>query len=232
MLCNTVCFSIAAGKLLSYTKYLLYTAQSGLQKGLQTFTTSGENSNQSDESVQSINSISNDSASSGAGGQKIVSRQNRNNDCGRNLEGRVVSETTNSSKSNQSTSLHSNEMSLNKENALVRKPVVSPGKMGDARDPRFLNEFYSNSRLHYLSTWKAEWKNYVNELQSKGDNFPGREKLVKVVMERAETPEESFVEMKGKPKRCVMHIDMDCFFVSVGLRNRPDLRGKCFILNG
>lgn len=24
----------------------------------------------------------------------------------------------------------------------------------------------------------------------------------------------------------LMHIDMDCFFVSVGLRNRPELRGK------
>jgi len=25
---------------------------------------------------------------------------------------------------------------------------------------------------------------------------------------------------------CVMHVDMDCFFVSVGIRDRPDLRGK------
>lgn len=213
--------------MLSYTKYLLYTAQSGLQKGLQTFTTSGENSNQSDESLQYINSISSDSASSGAGGQKIVSRQNRDNDCGRNSKDIMASETPNNSKGNQSMSLHSIELSTNKENAHVRKPVVSPGKMGDARDPRFLNEFYSNSRLHYLSTWKAEWKNYVNELQLKGDNFPGREKLIKVVMERAVTPEESLVGMKGKPRRCVMHIDMDCFFVSVGLRKRPDLRGKC-----
>lgn len=28
------------------------------------------------------------------------------------------------------------------------------------------------------------------------------------------------------PNSVIMHIDMDCFFVSVGLRNHPELRGK------
>ena len=31
---------------------------------------------------------------------------------------------------------------------------------------------------------------------------------------------------KCEYKCIIMHIDMDCFFVSVGLRNRPTLRGK------
>lgn len=35
-------------------------------------------------------------------------------------------------------------------------------------------------------------------------------------------------------KSCILHVDMDCFFVSVGIRHRPELKGKAsFVcLNG
>ncbi|XP_053379296.1 DNA repair protein REV1-like [Mercenaria mercenaria] len=204
--------SIAAGKLLSYTKYLLYTAQSGLQKGLQTYTIPRQNSNQSEGSFQSIDSIRSDTSISSAIGHQSI---NKTDSTFSDMKGSdVIGDIQDS-----------NDL---KENKSVRKPVISPGKTADARDPKFLSEFYNNSRLHYLSTWKAEWKNYVNELQSKGDHFPGREQLRKVVLERAVTPDEDGISggRRGKPSRCVMHIDMDCFFVSVGLRKRPDLRGK------
>lgn len=29
-------------------------------------------------------------------------------------------------------------------------------------------------------------------------------------------------------KSCIFHVDMDCFFVSVGIRHRPELKGKAF----
>lgn len=94
-----------------------------------------------------------------------------------------------------------------------------------AGDPKFLEEFYSNSRLHHISSWGAEFKAYVNQLQSQSNpNFPGRQRLAGMV--REEASEEALDESFKKSSQCIMHIDMDCFFVSVGLINRPHLRGE------
>uniref|UniRef100_A0A1Y1LM52 DNA repair protein REV1 n=1 Tax=Photinus pyralis TaxID=7054 RepID=A0A1Y1LM52_PHOPY len=84
-----------------------------------------------------------------------------------------------------------------------------------AADPGFLSEFYNNSRLHLISTLGAEYKQLVNQLREKSNGvYPGRERLR--TLPRGLAPSE----------RVVMHIDMDCFFVSVGLRSRPQLRGR------
>ncbi|KAH8296423.1 hypothetical protein KR054_005946 [Drosophila jambulina] len=84
-----------------------------------------------------------------------------------------------------------------------------------AADPRFLTEFYKNSRLHHIATLGAGFKQYVCELRQNnaGKDFPMREKLKGL----KKSTESGF--------RYVMHIDMDCFFVSVGLRSHPELRG-------
>ncbi|XP_052212164.1 DNA repair protein REV1-like [Dreissena polymorpha] len=113
------------------------------------------------------------------------------------------------------------------ENFHAKAQSRSPAKAGD---PKFLSEYYGNSRLHFLSTWKAEFKEYINAIQKKGDNFPGREKLRHVVQSREANASQSehshFTYVKKSHERCIMHIDMDCFFVSVGLLKRPDLIGK------
>ncbi|KYQ48769.1 DNA repair protein REV1 [Trachymyrmex zeteki] len=87
------------------------------------------------------------------------------------------------------------------------------------RDAEFLSTFYSNSRLHYISTMGTMFKDYVNELRDKSDGvFSGLERLIKL-----RNKVTSKVNHKQKP--VIMHIDMDCFFVSVGIRNRPELQG-------
>ncbi|CAJ0589986.1 unnamed protein product [Cylicocyclus nassatus] len=100
---------------------------------------------------------------------------------------------------------------------LQRKPPQqNEDKILDARDPNFLEEFYARSRLHLISTLAQELKDYVCSLRaSEQQSFPGRESLKYL-------RNDSF-----KPfARTIFHVDLDCFFVSVALRDRPDLKDK------
>ena len=123
--------------------------------------------------------------------------------------------------------INDKEPSPHNNSSLHKSPAM-------AGEPAFLSEFYSNSRLHHLSTWKSEWKEYVGKLQSQNTAFPGRQKLSAYTSEKisstsARVPDACFSK-RGKPDHVIMHIDMDCFFVSVGLRNRPDLKGRlCYL---
>ncbi|XP_075056261.1 DNA repair protein REV1 isoform X2 [Mixophyes fleayi] len=88
-------------------------------------------------------------------------------------------------------------------------------------DSSFISDFYSHSRLHHIATWKCEFTEFVRGLQTQcNGSFPGRERLKKMkpgVLSASNLP---------KCQNCIIHVDMDCFFVSVGLRNRPELKGR------
>lgn len=96
-------------------------------------------------------------------------------------------------------------------------------KSRTAVDPKFLSEFYSNSRLHHIATLGAGFKHYLSKLRElhKG-GFPARDQLIR----RQHNPEYISLVIQARANtETIMHIDMDCFFVSVGLRSRPHLRG-------
>lgn len=78
----------------------------------------------------------------------------------------------------------------------------------------FLDKYYKESRLHWLSTWKAELKKMVGELSE------GRE--IDLAKQKRRGP------LKGTEQdgRVVMHVDFDSFFVSASLLSRPHLRGQ------
>lgn len=90
-----------------------------------------------------------------------------------------------------------------------------------AVDPNFLSEFYNNSRLHHIATLGTSFKQFISQLRdTHNGRFPTLYKLKKVMhMNQANRID------KITGKHVIMHIDMDCFFVSVGLRRREHLKG-------
>ncbi|KAK5945971.1 deoxycytidyl transferase [Knufia obscura] len=75
-------------------------------------------------------------------------------------------------------------------------------------NPDFLNQYYRESRLHHLSTWKAELK---TQLQA-----------------RAQESSSQKQKLKRPPgtRRYIMHVDFDSFFAAVSLRENPQLKEK------
>jgi DNA repair protein REV1 len=75
-------------------------------------------------------------------------------------------------------------------------------------NPNFLQQFYSESRLHHLSTWKAELK---LRLQQMAADAAASQKLTK---------------RKPGQRAYIMHVDFDSFFCAVSLKSAPDYIDK------
>ncbi|XP_076285625.1 rev1 DNA directed polymerase [Lasioglossum baleicum] len=136
----------------------------------------------------------------------------------------------------------SNTMTSKAADREVLNPSVahSTKESNSTKNPEFISEFYSHSRLHHISTMGATFKNYVNELRDKSDGkFPGLAKLKEfrdLKLDKSLSDSQSSFRndlfdlqeenrVDSSQGSVIMHIDMDCFFVSVGLRNKPELKG-------
>ena len=94
------------------------------------------------------------------------------------------------------------EMSAEDHNAALladprvwKSTVVNPG---------FLKQYYEESRLHHLSTWKADLKSQLQALAAeKSSSQKSREKRV------------------TGSRRYILHVDFDSFFAAVSLKKYP-----------
>ncbi|KAJ4855218.1 impB/mucB/samB family domain-containing protein [Trichoderma breve] len=75
-------------------------------------------------------------------------------------------------------------------------------------NPDFLKQFYSESRLHHLSTWKANLKSSMQRLAAE-----------KGLSSR---------KVKSRPgsRKYIMHVDFDSFFCTVSLKSHPEYLDK------
>lgn len=108
--------------------------------------------------------------------------------------------------------------------ALIDNKQVTTSSSKTAVDPNFISEFYNNSRLHHISQLGACFKQYINDLRAESNfTFPARTNL----KERIKLFNNNSTFLNNfEYNKIIMHIDMDCFFVSVGLRKHPELKGK------
>ncbi|KAL1465628.1 hypothetical protein WDU94_005182 [Cyamophila willieti] len=138
----------------------------------------------------------------------------------------------NSAPNPQATNTNTTDYKSDTVNISAPKPEALTTKTASNED--FLGEFYNKSRLHHLSTMGAMFKQYVNQLREKHDGvFKGIEALRAWKSSSLQNTEEEELDetFSDNPKPShsdpvIMHIDMDCFFVSVGIRNNPELKDQ------
>lgn len=82
-------------------------------------------------------------------------------------------------------------------------------------DPDFLHHYYGASRLHFIGSWKSRLPDLLAELIPTGDHAP-----------RSEVRPNLFAASSTR-KRVVLHVDMDCFFVSALIRDKYE-NNDCF----
>ncbi|KAK4130466.1 DNA repair protein [Trichocladium antarcticum] len=88
---------------------------------------------------------------------------------------------------------------------LLADPKIRKSSTGN---PDFLKQYYAESRLHHLSTWKAQLKS----------------RLQRLAAEKA--PKAKGPKRKSGSRRYIVHVDFDSFFCAVSLKHAPEYRDK------
>jgi DNA repair protein REV1 len=87
----------------------------------------------------------------------------------------------------------------------------------------------ADSRLHHLSTWKAELRVLVAAAQRQSEELslsgPSNSTISPLSLSMSILPRAAPTDTTPG-ERIIFHVDFDCFFVSCGLATRPHLKGR------
>ncbi|XP_041989924.1 DNA repair protein REV1-like isoform X2 [Salvia splendens] len=83
-------------------------------------------------------------------------------------------------------------------------------------DPNFVENYFKSSRLHFIGTWRHRYRK----------KFPSLSNGITFGVSNLYNAGSSLKTGVANEQKVVIHIDMDCFFVSVVIRNHPELQGK------
>jgi len=79
-------------------------------------------------------------------------------------------------------------------------------------DPQFVRSYFEKSRLHFIGSWRS----HLHDLPSLARRLRSEENSCFLTL-----PVPSSSSVRDIRRNLVMHVDMDCFFAQVALRNMP-----------
>jgi hypothetical protein len=106
---------------------------------------------------------------------------------------------------------------------------------------KMVRQFFLTSRLSYIGSWKTRFKEFMKELRVTGGAVPTSDSVLMAVLRRCKSGDGGGGGVDGgvdvhvddadgnrgdrvdDGTAAYLHIDADCFFVSVAMLNRPDL---------
>ncbi|XP_031272689.1 DNA repair protein REV1 isoform X3 [Pistacia vera] len=94
------------------------------------------------------------------------------------------------------------------ENRDMKGSMSSKKSHSTLGDPNFVENYFKSSRLHFIGTWRHRYRK----------RFPSCSEF-KCTSSSLKVPSDA-------QRTAIFHVDMDCFFVSVIIRNHPELQDK------
>ncbi|KAL6213330.1 hypothetical protein ACLB2K_012777 [Fragaria x ananassa] len=114
-----------------------------------------------------------------------------------------------STKDELKSSTHQHSASVNRNCLPSSENIGSNRSHSTVGDSNFVENYFKSSRLHFIGTWRNRYRK----------RFPSSSKGLDNIDSNHCAPDSS-------PKTPIIHIDMDCFFVSVVIRQRPELKDR------